>query len=298
MVHSVHEEALGTGRTAPGTPPGIAPEGPGELEAVPWLRSSELDEQRQAELGERIREAERLVAESAARKGAELTAQEERRILRALRVRDLALELLAEAVGPSDPHQAESTVSTEPGAFAEDWDLLAVLDHLAEKYDLRTIGAVLLQRLAGLLGVVDETPLAARADGPGAAGRAAGRDQAGPARSGSESAPGLPTGEASGSPTGHVDDMTRLFVSIGRRQKVTKDALERLLRETAGIQEGDIGRINLLPRYAFVEVRKSVAGRVVERMNDMLFRGREISVEPARPREREDGNGQEEVEGG
>lgn len=78
------------------------------------------------------------------------------------------------------------------------------------------------------------------------------------------------------------EQMTRLFLSIGRRARVDRHDLMRLVRETAGIEEEDIGRIDLLHNFAFLEVRKSVAEMVVEKMHESMFRGKEISVEPAR----------------
>jgi ATP-dependent RNA helicase DeaD len=78
------------------------------------------------------------------------------------------------------------------------------------------------------------------------------------------------------------EQMTRLFLSIGRRAHVDRHDLERLVRETSGIEEEDIGRIDLLHNFAFLEVRKGVAEMVVEKMHESMFRGKEISVEPAR----------------
>jgi len=78
------------------------------------------------------------------------------------------------------------------------------------------------------------------------------------------------------------EQMTRLFISIGRRAHVDRHDLETLVRETAGIEEEDIGRVDLLHNFAFLEVRKGVADMVVEKMHESMFRGREISVEPAR----------------
>ena len=78
------------------------------------------------------------------------------------------------------------------------------------------------------------------------------------------------------------EQMTRLFLSIGRRARVDRHDLERLVRETAGIEEEDIGRIDLLHNFAFLEVRKGVAEMVVEKMHESMFQGKEISVEPAR----------------
>ena len=38
-----------------------------------------------------------------------------------------------------------------------------------------------------------------------------------------------------------------------------------------------------MQRFAFVEVRKTVASLVIDKMHETIFHGREISVAPAKP---------------
>ncbi len=140
-------------------------------------------------------------------------------------------------------------------------DYLAIVSRLELDHDLRTITAGLLKELAGRGAV---TPI-----GGDAAVEVA------------VSAETFAAG-VSGDVTPAAGEMTRLFMSIGRRARVNRDGLEELVREAAGIQESDIGRIDLLHNFAFVEVRKAVAGRVIEAMHESMFKGREISVEPAK----------------
>ena len=182
---------------------------------------------------------------------------EEERILRALELRDRARAIIAAA--------------DTQNLGAE----LAVLSRLEQESDLRVIAAALLRELgapsAPAPGVVAEAPIVAQpAPQPSRARRDTGAEEA--------AVPSPPTEDEG-------DEMTRLFISIGRRARVTREKLQQLLTETAGIELDDIGRIDLLHNFAFIEVRKQVAGRVVESMHDTMFRGRGISVEPAKARE-------------
>jgi ATP-dependent RNA helicase DeaD len=322
MVHSVHEEAAGVEPRSPHVPPGIAPTPAEDMVVGSWPRSSRSEAQRLVELEERIREAEKLVAETLAERSPALSAEEEQRLLRALYARDLLRGLLDRAQsasgGTADVEgaargEAEGVPAGAPGSDVEPRpaggsgpdaasslrrDLLTVIDHvaesLAEGHDVRVMAALLLEEVlllsaGGPSSGAGQDGAASEAVDPGAP------EQGIAPAAGPTGQQGRRTGGQGETVTGRSEDMARLFVSIGRRQRVSKEELERLLKETGGIQEGDIGRIDLLPRYAFVEVRRAVADRVVERMNDMLFRGREISVEPARERDQDEGPGASEV---
>jgi hypothetical protein len=134
-------------------------------------------------------------------------------------------------------------------------DYSAIVDRLTLDYDLRSVTAALLRELAGREG------RAITAIAPSPAKEAAGEEDE---QNASDEA------------------MTRLFISIGRRARISKDGLQKLIRETAGIDEEDIGRIDLLHNFAFIEVRKAVASLVIEKMHESMFKGREIMVERAK----------------
>lgn len=145
-------------------------------------------------------------------------------------------------------------------------DFEAILSRLEHDHDLRQITAALIKALAETEAATDER-LGATLP-PSAAEEA---EEAAPAEAGDGQ--------------GRIDagdEMTRLFISIGRRAHVNREGLERLVREAAHLEEDDIGRIDLLHNFAFIEVRKAVAGRVIEGMHETMFKGREISVEPAK----------------
>ncbi len=149
-------------------------------------------------------------------------------------------------------------------------DFEAIVDRLSQDADLRMITAALLKQLAGQAREgARRAPARPVAGGPPAA------------------APGETEGpeEDEGE---HDEEMTRLFISVGRRARMTKEKLQQLVLETAGIDASEIGRIDLLHNFAFVEVRRAVASRVVEAMHESIFRGREISVAPAKSEGREE----------
>jgi len=75
----------------------------------------------------------------------------------------------------------------------------------------------------------------------------------------------------------------RLFVSVGRTARVHKEQVEELLREKAGLSAEQIGRIDVLSRYTFLEVCGDVAEQVIERLSGEVLRGREITVARAKP---------------
>lgn len=151
-------------------------------------------------------------------------------------------------------------------------DFEAILSRLEHDHDLRQITAALIKALAGS-GAATGERLVATAP-PTVAEEV---EEAVPAEGGN----GQVRADAG-------DEMTRLFISIGRRAHVNRDGLERLVREAAQLEEDDIGRIDLLHNFAFIEVRKAVAGRVIEGMHETMFKGREISVEPAKSSSKDD----------
>ncbi|MDR2017499.1 MAG: DEAD/DEAH box helicase [Syntrophobacterales bacterium] len=94
----------------------------------------------------------------------------------------------------------------------------------------------------------------------------------------------LSMGEDSGAQAedfdGHVkEEMARLFVSIGRNQKIdVKDVLGAIAGET-GIPGKRIGKIEIYDKYTFVEVPKKFAEDVLNIMNNNQIKGIKIGME-------------------
>ncbi|MDD4084107.1 MAG: DEAD/DEAH box helicase [Acholeplasmataceae bacterium] len=85
--------------------------------------------------------------------------------------------------------------------------------------------------------------------------------------------------------TGAREGMVRMFINIGRTQKITvKDIIQSLAIE-ADIPGKDIGSINIYDKFTFVEVPEAVAEKVLAVMHRNTIKGYKVSVEPARARD-------------
>ncbi|MBP2642217.1 MAG: box helicase domain protein [Firmicutes bacterium] len=84
--------------------------------------------------------------------------------------------------------------------------------------------------------------------------------------------------------TGAEKGMVRLFVNIGRAQKIRPEDIVRTFAEEAGISGNIIGQINIYEKFTFVEVPEDCAERVMAVMHRNMLKGYKINVEPARGR--------------
>ncbi|MDR3592243.1 MAG: DEAD/DEAH box helicase [Negativicutes bacterium] len=84
--------------------------------------------------------------------------------------------------------------------------------------------------------------------------------------------------------TGAEKGMVRLFVNIGKAQKIRPEDIVRTFAEEAGITGSVIGAIKIFEKFTFVEVPDDVAERVVSAMHKNVLKGFKINVEPAKGR--------------
>ena len=84
--------------------------------------------------------------------------------------------------------------------------------------------------------------------------------------------------------TGGRPGMVRLFMNIGRSQKImVKDIVSTIAIE-ADIPARDIGLINIYDKFTFVEVPEDVAEKVIGAMNRNFIKGYKVNIEPAKAR--------------
>ncbi len=77
------------------------------------------------------------------------------------------------------------------------------------------------------------------------------------------------------------EGMARLFINIGKAQKVkAKDILGAIAGET-NISGNLVGAIDLFDKYTFVEVPKENAPEVLRAMKNVKIKGKTINIEPA-----------------
>lgn len=81
------------------------------------------------------------------------------------------------------------------------------------------------------------------------------------------------------------ENMTTLFVGIGRTRRVYPRDIMSLLIETSGLQKDDIGSIKILDNYSFVDVDTGKAQNVIDSLNNFEYRGRTLSVNFAKKKE-------------
>jgi ATP-dependent RNA helicase DeaD len=84
--------------------------------------------------------------------------------------------------------------------------------------------------------------------------------------------------------TGAEPGMVRLFINIGRSQKIRPEDIVRSIASEADIPGNIIGVINIYDKFTFVEVPEDVAERVLSVMHKNTIKGYKINVEPAKSR--------------
>jgi len=75
--------------------------------------------------------------------------------------------------------------------------------------------------------------------------------------------------------------MTRLFLNVGRKQKIqAKDILGSIAGET-GVAGKQIGNIDVYDKYTFVDVDKKIAMTIINKMKNRKIKGNKLNIEKA-----------------
>jgi hypothetical protein len=75
---------------------------------------------------------------------------------------------------------------------------------------------------------------------------------------------------------------SRLFVTVGTKDRASaKDLVGALIKE-AGLQKGQIGKIDVRETYALVDVAPPVIDQAVRRLSGVTIRGRRVTARPDR----------------
>ena len=78
-----------------------------------------------------------------------------------------------------------------------------------------------------------------------------------------------------------------IFMSIGRSRRVFPRDIITLLIQNADINRERIGDIRILDNYSFVQVMNEDADKIIEKLNDFSYRGKNLSVSYSRKPEAE-----------
>ncbi|MBI4690915.1 MAG: DEAD/DEAH box helicase [Nitrospirae bacterium] len=82
--------------------------------------------------------------------------------------------------------------------------------------------------------------------------------------------------------TGSRAGLVRLFITIGRKDKIKVADIIKSISAEAGIPAKKIGNISIFDKFSFVEVPEDLAERVVSAINDIMLHGRRIKVQRAK----------------
>jgi hypothetical protein len=78
-----------------------------------------------------------------------------------------------------------------------------------------------------------------------------------------------------------------IFLSMGKRQRLYPRIVIDLIVERSGLQLEEIGEVRSFDNYTFADVAPAKAQAVVSALDGYEFRGRKLSVNPAKKREGE-----------
>ncbi len=76
---------------------------------------------------------------------------------------------------------------------------------------------------------------------------------------------------------------TRFFVNLGKMDGLDKAKMLEVIDEFTGLEQKDIGKIDLKGAYSFFEVEKSFENKVLNGFKDVEFQGRPVRVEVTGP---------------
>ncbi|MDZ4711251.1 MAG: DEAD/DEAH box helicase [bacterium] len=81
------------------------------------------------------------------------------------------------------------------------------------------------------------------------------------------------------------EDMSRLFINIGKNQRVEPKDIVGAIAGESGIPGRSIGEIAIFDKYSFVEIPTKLAEKVVKAMNKNTIKGKQVAVEIANERQ-------------
>ncbi len=84
--------------------------------------------------------------------------------------------------------------------------------------------------------------------------------------------------------TGAESGMVRLFINIGKKQKVKPGDILGAVAGESGISGDLVGAIDMYDKFTFVEVPLEYGKKVLQSMSHAKIKGKEINIEPANGR--------------
>jgi ATP-dependent RNA helicase DeaD len=79
-------------------------------------------------------------------------------------------------------------------------------------------------------------------------------------------------------------DYVKLFMTVGKKDRLNVGDIVRSISSEAGIPAGKIGNIALFDTFSFVEVPAELADRVIASINNCMMKGRKVKIQHAKER--------------
>lgn len=77
----------------------------------------------------------------------------------------------------------------------------------------------------------------------------------------------------------------RLFMTVGRLDKLNPRLLLQFFNDTAGISKDEIGDIDILEKYTFVDVDENAADSILKRCSGRTLKGRKVKIALSKPKQ-------------
>jgi ATP-dependent RNA helicase DeaD len=77
--------------------------------------------------------------------------------------------------------------------------------------------------------------------------------------------------------------MTRLFMTLGRKDKVQAAEILKAVAGEAGIPGRSVGKIDIMDHFTFFEVPSEIVEKVLTAMNRAVIKGKKVAVTKAKP---------------
>jgi ATP-dependent RNA helicase DeaD len=81
--------------------------------------------------------------------------------------------------------------------------------------------------------------------------------------------------------TGAEPGMVRFFINVGRKQKIKAKDIVKAIREVSGMSSTSIGRIDVLEKFSFIELRVEHARKISSELKRRGIKGKKVHIEPA-----------------
>ncbi|MCX8027726.1 MAG: DEAD/DEAH box helicase [Thermodesulfovibrionales bacterium] len=82
-------------------------------------------------------------------------------------------------------------------------------------------------------------------------------------------------------------DYVRLFMTIGKKDKIHVGDIVRNVAKEANIPPNKIGKIDVMDKFTFIEVPQDLADKVIRSVDEMIMSGRKVRIEKAKEKPEE-----------